>query len=380
MTSLLNTDEKRSEKKIKERNYGIDLLRITAMFMVVVLHILGCGGVLSNSKFLSVGYETAWALEILALCAVNCYAVISGYVGYGSKFRLSSILRILVTVVFYAFAVTAVFALAFPKTVTLRDVYDAVSCIWKGNGYWYFTAYFCAFFFFSFLNDAVASLGRERLKMTIVFAVALFCIIPTVTNSDLFITAQGYSPLWLMVLYVIGAYIKKYEIGVRRKPSKMFLAYFACSFLSLLGMTILNLVTSRLFGEPLYTDAFTRYTSPLMLCAAVCLFIAFSNLKVGKIAKKLVAFFAPMAFSVYIIHTHRLVWICLLTNRFSDYSSLNPLYMTVAVLLTAFVIWLACSVVDWFRIKIFELLRINSLCKATENCLKKVWRRYLNKR
>ncbi|MBQ5998579.1 MAG: hypothetical protein IJL70_03820 [Treponema sp.] len=31
-----------------QRNYGIDLLRILAMYMVVVLHVLGCGGILEN--------------------------------------------------------------------------------------------------------------------------------------------------------------------------------------------------------------------------------------------------------------------------------------------------------------------------------------------
>lgn len=31
-------------KKVSERNYGIDLLRLRSMFYIVVLHVLGRGG------------------------------------------------------------------------------------------------------------------------------------------------------------------------------------------------------------------------------------------------------------------------------------------------------------------------------------------------
>jgi peptidoglycan/LPS O-acetylase OafA/YrhL len=39
---------KRLTGKRKEYNYGIDLLRLIAMFMIVILHVLGKGGVLNN--------------------------------------------------------------------------------------------------------------------------------------------------------------------------------------------------------------------------------------------------------------------------------------------------------------------------------------------
>ena len=76
----------------KERNYGIDVLRMVSMFMVVVLHVLGRGGVLQATKDLSLNYWVSWSLEIAALCAVNCYAIISGYVGYGRKTKYSNLI------------------------------------------------------------------------------------------------------------------------------------------------------------------------------------------------------------------------------------------------------------------------------------------------
>ena len=90
------------EKKIQHaRNYGLDLLRMVAMLMVVVLHILGKGGVLSACEPLSGQYELLWLLEIAAYCACNCYALISGYVIVDSKFRYSSIIALWLRIAFY---------------------------------------------------------------------------------------------------------------------------------------------------------------------------------------------------------------------------------------------------------------------------------------
>ncbi|EOS72255.1 hypothetical protein C819_04357, partial [Lachnospiraceae bacterium 10-1] len=55
--------------KKPERNYGIDLLRIIAMLLVVVLHVLGQGGVLEASK--GVRAAVAWFFEVAAYCAVD---------------------------------------------------------------------------------------------------------------------------------------------------------------------------------------------------------------------------------------------------------------------------------------------------------------------
>ena len=57
------------------RNYGIDLLRLVAMFMVVVLHVLGHGGILNAAT--GINYSISMLLRICAYCAVDCYAIIS---------------------------------------------------------------------------------------------------------------------------------------------------------------------------------------------------------------------------------------------------------------------------------------------------------------
>ena len=69
---------------MKTRNYGIDFLRMISMIMIVMLHTLGHGGILRSVSFLSVHYQIAWLLEVIAFGAVNTYAMISGFVSVDS--------------------------------------------------------------------------------------------------------------------------------------------------------------------------------------------------------------------------------------------------------------------------------------------------------
>lgn len=75
-----------NEKK-HEKNYGIEWLRILSMYMVAVLHTLGQGGILGSFKQGDLSFSIAWFLETAAFGAVDCFALISGYVGYHSHFR-----------------------------------------------------------------------------------------------------------------------------------------------------------------------------------------------------------------------------------------------------------------------------------------------------
>lgn len=62
-----------------QRNYGIELLRLVLMYMVCILHTLGRGGVLGACEAGTTGFRVFWLIEILSYCAVDGFAIISGY-------------------------------------------------------------------------------------------------------------------------------------------------------------------------------------------------------------------------------------------------------------------------------------------------------------
>ena len=212
---------------MEERNYGIDLLRIVSMMMVVLLHVLGQGGILNGADPLTVKSETAWLLEIGAYSAVNMYAMISGYVGYGRRYKYSGLVYLYFQVLFYTVPTTIVFCIYRPELVDLEGELEPLFPF-AYNTYWYFTAYFCLAFFIPFLNMMLERLDRAELKRLLFFLYLVFSILPTLFHEDFPRTGNGYSFLWLAVLYLVGGYIKKYNTTFPGKGGRKFLGYLVC--------------------------------------------------------------------------------------------------------------------------------------------------------
>ena len=124
-----------------ERNFGIDLLRILAMYMVVVLHVLGCGGILETCERFSVNYYVAWFLETSAYCAVDVFAMISGYVMVNTKFNGFKMIPLWLTVFFYSSILTILFkfvpSLSLLHEVTKIELIKGIVFPVVSNQYWY---------------------------------------------------------------------------------------------------------------------------------------------------------------------------------------------------------------------------------------------------
>lgn len=101
------------ERGTYTHNMGIDLLRILCMILIPFLHIMVHGGILNACPQFSMQYNVAWFFMALAYCAVDCYALISGYVGYHSKYKYSNIIYLCVEVVFYTVLITVLFGIFF---------------------------------------------------------------------------------------------------------------------------------------------------------------------------------------------------------------------------------------------------------------------------
>lgn len=337
----------------KNRNYGIDLLRIVSMYMVTVLHVLKQGGILGNLPILSARYETAWLLEIACYGAVNCYALISGYVGLGAQHRYATIAKLWLQVFFYTILLTFGIWIFRPELVGKEQIVQALLPV-IGNNYWYFTAYFPLFFVMPMLDHIVCTMPQKQVKIIIIQMLILFSIVPTVFRKDIFCLSRGYSFLWLACLYVLGAYIKKYDLF--KKLSKWQLA--SCY----LGMTLFTWVTKYFVEyiqiarsvEVVDGNWFVEYTSPTIVIGAVALLVFFSKLEINK-GIGMVRFLSPLSFSVYLIHVHPLVWRHVMKLRFVAYTEYRTIWMVFLILTTALGIYIVCSLADLFRYYLFKL-------------------------
>ena len=301
-------DLKECFMKIQERNYGIDLLRILSMFMIVILHVLGRGGILGVAEVLSVHYEVAWLLEIFCYGAVNMYALISGYVGVNSKYKLSNIITLWLQVFFYTFFITIIFMAFKIIPINFGNILKAFLPV-STKAYWYFTAYFVLFFTMPMLNKAVKELEEKHLKLLVYGGMILFSLIPTIFMTDIFGTSSGYSAIWLIYLYILGAYVKEKEERFNKiTPHFATNGFLILILLTWLSRVVIEFMTLRIFNKIFGSDILISYTSPTILISSILFLCYFKNISLSEKLRKVVSFLTPMTFGVYLIHVNPLVW------------------------------------------------------------------------
>ncbi|MDO5292193.1 MAG: acyltransferase [bacterium] len=342
-----------------KRNYGIDLLRIIAMLMIPILHILGQGGILATLPKLSIKYELAWLLETACYCAVNCFALISGYVGINTKFKYYRGLVLWLQVIFYTLLITAIFTYTMPNAISGETWMKAITPF-SSRQYWYFTAYLTLFLFIPFINLGIHYLSLRQLKALGITIIATFSIWETFSKNDMFMLGNGYSFVWLTALYILGAIIQKTEFGFKLNKITLFFTYSGCIFISWFFRRYFSLHPVK----ELDPNLLISYISPTILIAAISLLLLCSKLTFkSRLSIRLIKFFSPLAFSVYLIHVHPLIWYYVFNNRFIKYCSYSGASLMLYVLLTALAIFFLCTTIDFIRQYLFGLLRINTLCK-----------------
>ena len=363
---------------MEQRNRGIDLLRMTAMWMVVILHILNKGGVLAAAAPLSAGQGTARLLETAAYCAVNCYGLISGYVGVQRRFRYSGALALWLRVAFYTLGITAVFACLMPGSVNGDRVLRAFFPV-LFRQYWYVTAYFGMCLFIPFFNLLLNRLSKGQLRLLALSIVLVFSVLPTLRQKDVFLTDNGYSVLWLSCLYLLGGVLRLCGSQTSRRPASRGAIYAGC----VLATWLVRLAGDRLWmartGHLCDKVLLTAYTSPTVLLAAVALVLCFAELNIGPRFGRFIESVSPLAFSVYLIHAHPLIWEHWLAGRFAFLADKPPILLASGVLGGAFAIYAVCSLADVLRAGLFRLFRVKAFSRWAEEAVSARLRPWLDK-
>ena len=358
--------KKGSEKDMtveNKRNYGIDLLRILSMFMVVCIHVLNVGGVLWAYNTIP-SKLVGNIMFTFCMCAVNTFAMISGYVMVqSSSFKISRLINLWCQVFFYCFIGTLVFLfiqyLSGNELLSLKQIIKSIFPI-LGNHYWYFTAYFVLFLLLPVINAGLSNLTRS-LYVTILFLIILLLFFIGIFG-DSFGFRSGYSFVWLLICYIIGGGVKLYGSLIGTKKS--LLIYLIVSVL---------VGTYRFLSQQLglpFGALYSSYPSPFFVINSYCLITIFSRIEINsnRIAK-FVSFFSSGAFGVYLFHENPFFRDYIMSRRFDPLGLHGPFVLVFGTLMCACVIFFAGSLFDYIRRLIFKIFRINHVSVKIEKLI-----------
>ena len=342
---------------MSKRLSNFEALRILAMFMVLVLHYLDKGRILTPlAEPFSINAYVAYFLESLAIVAVNVYVLITGYFMCESSMKVSRLLQILCQVMWYVILIPVVLVLLGQVDVTGFTTYDWLKLLFPVHmkHYWFVTSYVILMLFVPFLNLAVKHMNRWQhfaaTALLVVYQVLPKSVLPLVFTDD----DAGYGPIWLICLYLVAAYIRKYGIPFFSSFKKSLVSYLAgtvCIWGSILVMRQVYFWLDS-FGERI--DFALHYNHIFCLFTSVALFYTFVHWKPKEnLINRFIVKVAPYTFGVYLLHEHMLVG-----YNWTKWLQVTPAESIIVTVIT--LIW-KCGLVlciglflDWLRSLVFR--------------------------
>lgn len=349
--------EKRAEKNgtgtdsmPRERNSNIELLRITAMLLILIHHYCVHGGVDIARGAMPVYNRVLYSVLILGgRAGTAVFMLISGYYMIRSRLTARKVLLLWGELFFYSaglFAlVTAIQAVRHPGyAVGLLPVLRAVFPVLTEQ-YWYFTSYFIVLLLSPFLNRLLSGADRRRQDALVLLLLIAGFVGPTVFTgcTDAF-AKTGY----LMMDYLFGALIRLREGEIGGTPA----AHFGKAALSWAAMAALQMLCTAFPSVWLFSRGQTEYYYAGLfslpgLAFSVEMFLAF--LKMRPRGSKRINRAAAAVPGIYMIHDHTAVRPLLWQKLFRTASFAGSPLMILHLIACVAGVYLVCSLIDAAR-------------------------------
>ena len=375
----ININDKQKSKK--QRNPGIDLYRLIAMYGVVMNHLLYVHGADKKyprySRYLKI-------IHILTGWHNNGFALISGIVGYKSC-GYANLIYLWLYVEFYTLGIPLYYKyIKKDQDITAFYIKDKFPIIF--NKYWYFTAYFGISIFLPIVNKGISIISRFQFTLVVIGSIGLFVIWRDIQNPqvDVFKMNYGMSFSWVFTLYFTGAYIGKYNAVY--KGFKKYIFCIICAFIFLYSnylyykvlnneLDLGNGYYQRKIIEFLKINFTDRYDGLLKITTSITAALFFMQIHYNKYIAKFLSILGPLVFSVYIIHENNYIKNKILFQHTFEHDpvDLSLKSAMILVLLKGLKICFYCMIIDYFRNLLFSILKIKQICVFLENRINRIF-------
>ena len=346
----------------KKRDANIELLRIVAMLMIITLHfnyrsnaLLVLGEPASNVQIF------ATVLEAIAITGVNVYVLISGYYLSSSKVRLSKVLLLILQVYFYTLLISGAMMIVGAYSVKPDDKLDRMLKYLfpiSSEHYWFVTAYVIMYVLAPVMNAAVNTLKRKQLKTVIIGLLTWFCFIKSIVPAKFGTDRMGYDFGRFICLYLIAAYIRKYNIVLFRDAKKSALVYL----ISVVVIAAFSLVFYKINFDTgnfnYYAEVPCHYNFFFALTGALGLFSVFRFMRLKEnLLAEVIRIIAPYTLGVYLLHMHFEIadrWVEWIEQIIGETPLDNVLMFFIHLVVSVLIVFFAGIFVDWIRKYIFN--------------------------
>jgi hypothetical protein len=344
------------------RNSSFELLRTVAMIMIITFHATTFNSH-KMDMLLTGGIRGTFITLILSLggAGVHAFFLLTGYFLVKSEVKFKALLKIWLTVSFWAIVTLIVGVLLGVTELNFGNVMRNVLPLTM-NAYWFITSYFAVVL----MSVKANPLLRKIPKRT--FAVCLFLAIAVIYLTGWFgdntvpkVFPAGVNRIVPVILtYFVGAYLRLHPPKV--STAKLALLFFSWWAIALPAISyLINLKATTESNFPLCDkicffipspDLIVHDVSLLTFLSGLTLFLLFMHIKIKP--SRIINALGATSLGVYVIHENRNFYSWIWNNALNvyDYFSSYAIYYMPFVI--GIVVFTVCAILELLRLKLYD--------------------------
>jgi hypothetical protein len=169
---ISNNNNNNVNKQIKkERNPGIDLVRLITQYCIVLVHFMDQGGVYTHF------YRHERILRLIHSFIDwhnNAFLLISGIVGYKTN-KYTNLFYLWLMVVFYSVGIHK-YITTYRKDFYVNQDINKLHFPLVFDLYWYYTQYFGMYLFLPVINKGIAQLSQYEFRLVVMSTLGIFVL------------------------------------------------------------------------------------------------------------------------------------------------------------------------------------------------------------
>ena len=356
-----------------KRKSNFELMRIVSMIMIIIWHLILFGNFYESSSGMTRIFLDF--LKVLLVVHVNSFILLSGHFQCEKEFKFSKFLKLFNLIWFYKVIILLIVLFIGFTSLSTLDILKNLSPI-NYNDYWFLGSYLVLYLISPMLNKVINNSSKKSLLKYIIVIFLIVSILSTFTIEEAFFNNYGYSISNFILLYFIGAYIRKYPIKIKKltNKTKQLLLIGGYLFFSLFNFLLLyfsyqieNINSISNYISSIFKSSF-YYDNPFVIICSILFFLFFKNLNIK--SSKVINLISSTVLGVYLIHNNKLLR-GFVFDCFGNGSLMtNGLKVFLFLIIQSLLLFIICSLIELIRIYLFKLINRFELTKKIKYKLK----------
>ncbi len=275
----------------------MDMLRIIAMFMVLIVHAdFATLGAPDTYDWQQNPYGTIirYMFETFSINGVDVFVLLSGW--FGINFKIKKLSDFIFQIFFFSFGLFLIFILIKGSSDVLNIRSLKSIFLFNASDYWFIKSYIILYLLSPFLNAFIEKATKKDFTIVLCCYLLFHTIYGWLEEASVSFTMNGTTGLSFIALYLIGRYIKLYPCRLTiMNKWKDLAVYIIISLIT----TLICIILLELGIKATLSSRILNYGSPLIWISSIHLVLFFSKIK---FSNSFISYIGSSCLAVYLLH------------------------------------------------------------------------------